>query len=162
MNACEPARTAPTGAPSPFVRSIHTLSNGRANALRRRAARHHGVHQTGAVHVARQSGGMPCRADLLDLCQGPAHATDDVGRLLDRKHPRAGHVVHRRPHGLANLVGDVHPARARERPHDRADQGRRAAGLVEQRVRRLVQQDLVPGPAVHREGDLVAHRAGWA
>ena len=28
-----PARTAPTGAPSPFVRSIHTLSNGRANAL---------------------------------------------------------------------------------------------------------------------------------
>ena len=60
--------------------------------------------------------------------------------------------------GAADLVGREEPARAREWPHDRADQRGGTAGLVQQRMRRLVQDDLVARAAVHREGDLVAHR----
>ena len=108
--------------------------------------------------MARQSRGVPRRAHVLDLGQRPADAADDVRRLLHRYHPRPRHVVHGRPHRLAHLLGREHATRPGQRPHHRSHQRCRPASLVQQWMGRLVQQDLVARTAVHREGDLVAHR----
>ncbi len=126
----------------------------------RRSARHDGVEETGAVHVGHEPSGMRRGTDLLDPVERPAHAADRGAGLLDRDGSSARHEVHRGPDGFENLVGGEEPVGPRERTEYGPDQRRGAAGLVQHRMRQLLKQDFVSGPAVHRESHLIAHRAG--
>ena len=111
MNARDPASTAPTGAPSPLVRSSQTESNWAAKA-RAGGARCSPPHSS----AGRRPCGGPARPraprrDRLDLADRPADPAHDVGGLLDGDHAGAGHEVHRGPHRLAHLRRGEHPAR---------------------------------------------------
>ncbi len=63
------------------------------------------------------------------------------------------------PEPGAELLARENPPRALERTDHHAEE-RRTPRFVVERVGHPVHQDLVPCPAVYREGDLVAHGAG--
>ena len=64
-----------------------------------------------------------------------------------------------RVNGAPHLVGGEATAWSRQLPDYRTHERGRTSGLVQQRMCGLVQNDLVSRSAVHRERDLVAHRA---
>ena len=159
MKSCEPARAAPTGAPSPFVKSIHAESKGCGERARGDAARHDGVHEAGAVHVRREAVAPPRFDDALDPLERPDAAAAEIARLLDPEQPAPRGIAAGRTHALVHGGGIELPARAVERAHVDAGQRCRPAGLEVDGMRRPVGQHLVTMPAVHAHRDLIAHGA---
>ena len=160
MKAAEPVSTAPTGQPRPLAQIEPYGIERRREVARRDPGGDRRVQQPGAIHVQAQP--MP-RGNLgngADRRAQPHAAAAEVGRLFDDDQARARLVAAVRPHRALRLFGGEYPAVAVDRPDQGTGQGAGAAAFVVQYVRRPVGDDLVARPAVHEDGDLVAHRAG--
>src|SRR5258708_25376167 len=116
------------------------------------------VQQPGPIAVGAEAVLVGQAGDGPNLLNRPAAAAAEVGGLLDRQETRDRRVPHRWTQRGGYLGGREDAALSSQRAQQGAADDRRGAGLGGQRVRRLVDDDLVACIAVDGEGDLVAHR----
>ena len=160
MKSLLPAIAAPTGAPSPFEKSIQAESHPSSHVARGDPGGDGGVQQPRAVHV----GGKPvCLGDFHDFIERgflPDRAAADIGGLLDTDDRLRRLVAAARVKRLAKRVGrELSIGAGQRRDLESAQRGMRAAFAGDD-MRGLVRQDLVAGPAMHQRCRDVAHGAG--
>ena len=160
MKAALPASTAPTGQPSPLLRSIHTLSKGLSETARLHSARHYRVHQPRTVHVHAQPVLGRERREGIDRVHRPDRAPAEVRALLHRDERAARHVAIPRANRGARLRLSEDARSPVHRKHRGTAQHGGAARFQDDDVRSAIRDDLVAGAAMNQECNLVAHRAG--
>src|SRR6267378_827739 len=124
------------------------------------AAGDDGVHEPRPVEMRRQPVPARRRRDLVDARERPHRAAAEIARLLHPQEPAPREVAIRRPHRGLHRRRVVLAARPVDRAHVDAGQRAGPARLEVDRVRRRVRDDLLAGPRVHAQRDLVAHGAG--
>src|SRR2546421_5427396 len=157
------------------ARAGHGRADGRAEALgeidprrveRRRVvtgghtAGDDGVHEPRPVEMRRKPVPARHRPHLVDARERPHRAAARIARLLHPHEPAPRKVAIRRPHRGLHRRRVVLAARPVDRAHVDAGQRAGPARLAMDRVRGGVRDDLLAGPRVHTERDLVAHGAG--
>src|SRR5438552_2537546 len=157
------------------ARAGHGRADGRAEALgeidprrverRRVVAGGHtagddGVHEPRPVEMRRKPVPARHRRHLVDARERPYRAAAEIARLLHPHEPAPRKVAIRRPHRGLHRRRVVLAARPVDRAHVDAGQRAGPARLEVDRVRGGVRDDLLAGPRVHAQRDLVAHGAG--
>ena len=160
MSSREPASTAPTGAPRPFVKSSQTVSKPPPNsaALVREATT--AFISRAPSMCARRPCARATSSTCLHLVERPYASAAHVRGLLDGHDARARQVaVARVADRRLQLVRREDAAVAVERVDHQLRVLRRPARLGDDRVRGAVEDQLVAaGARVQPERDLVAHR----
>ena len=160
MNSAEPASTAPTGQPSPLLKSTHTGIEGSGVAGGIHARLDDRVEKPRAVHVQQQPVRPGRLAHRLDGLQRPDRAAALIRGLLDNGEARAWRIAAHCADRIGKLLRRIDAGLAVERAHHGAGERRRAAALRRDDVRGAVADHLLAGAAVHQQCDLVAHGAG--
>ena len=160
MSSRPPASTEPTGQPRPFESAIETRSNGAASAAGSSPRADRGVEQPRAVEVRGDPLLARGRADPLELRAVPDEpALAVLGVLdLDQRRRRVEQVAARLARREELVGGEAAVGADRGELH--ADERRGGAGLVPRRVALDADDDVVAGPAVELERELVRHRPG--
>ena len=155
MKAAEPARTAPTGQPSPLLKSTQTESNGVGEAGGVHARFHDGVEEPCAVHMEQQPVRLRHLAHRLDGLERPDRAAALVRGLLHHREPRARRIAVHGADRISKLLGSVDPGLAVESADHGAGERRRAAAFGGDDVGGAVADHLVAGAAMDQQRDLV-------
>jgi hypothetical protein len=133
---------------------------GRRPLAGRDAAGDDRVQQTRAVEMGGQAMAARHVGHRAHARQRPDRAAAQVAGLLDPHQATPGEVAEVGPDARLHRRRVELPARAVERARVHSGERGRAATLEVNGVRGVVGQHLLTGPAVHAQGDLVAHGPG--